>query len=147
MAHESHCAGGSYDTVRDALQSARCLIRPRGAQALMASCPLHTDHTPSLSVTWRPSTPGGRCGAVLLHCFSCRADAADLAAALGLRVADLFDAPLPAPTPKRCTVPGPHAGDQLPPGSHRGRSPHGSPPTTTRPVTNGDACGSTPTPI
>lgn len=98
MAHESHCAGSSYDTVRDALQSAGCLIRPRGAQALMARCPLHTDHTPSLSVTWRPSTPGGRCGAVLLHCFSCRADAADLAAALGLRVADLFDAPLPAPT-------------------------------------------------
>lgn len=98
MAHESHCAGGSYDTVRDALQSAGCLIRPRGAEALMASCPLHTDHTPSLSVTWRPSTSGGRGGAVLLHCFSCRADAADLAAALGLRVADLFDAPLPAPT-------------------------------------------------
>jgi hypothetical protein len=60
----------------------------------MASCPLHTDHTPSLSVTWRDSTQAGRGGAVLLHCFSCQAAAADIAAALGMRLADLFDNPV-----------------------------------------------------
>ncbi|WP_156296811.1 hypothetical protein [Mycobacterium paragordonae] len=33
-----------------------------------------------------------------MHCFSCGAGIADLAAAVGLRVAELFDAPAPAPT-------------------------------------------------
>ena len=94
-AHQSRRPGSAFDTVRDALQSAGQLIRPRGADAFMASCPLHTDHTPSLSVAWRESTPAGHSGAVLLHCFSCQAGAADIAAALGLRVADLFDNPAP----------------------------------------------------
>src|ERR1700739_3078027 len=90
----------ALDDVRAALQSAGHSIRPRGSDAFMASCPLHTDPSPSLSVTWRQNTPachGG--GAVLLHCFSCQAPAADLAAALGLRVADLFDNPAPPPGP------------------------------------------------
>ncbi len=64
----------------------------------MASCPLHTDHSPSLSVGWRESTRAGRGGAVLLHCFSCQAPAADIATAVGLRLADLFDNPSPTPT-------------------------------------------------
>lgn len=97
MSHQTDCAGASLDTVRDALQAAGHLIRPRGADAFMASCPLHDDRSPSLSVNWRPATYAGHGGAVLLHCFSCGADAADLAGALGLRVADLFDAPLPEP--------------------------------------------------
>ena len=71
----------------------------------MASCPLHTDHTPSLSVTWRDKTPAGRSGAVLLHCFSCQAAAADIAAALGLRVADLFDNPAPPATQRNPLTP------------------------------------------
>jgi hypothetical protein len=62
----------------------------------MANCPLHPDHSPSLSVGWRENTRTGRGGAVLLHCFSCGAPAADIAGALGLRLADLFDNPAPA---------------------------------------------------
>lgn len=105
MSHQTDCAGASLDTVRDALQAAGYLMRPRGADAFMASCPLHTDHSPSLSVTWRPATHPGRGGAVLLHCFSCGGHAAELAGALGLRVADLFDAPLPEPTRETFTRP------------------------------------------
>ena len=37
----------------------------------------------------------GHSGAVLLHCFSCQAGAADITAALGLRLSDLFDNPAP----------------------------------------------------
>jgi DNA primase len=81
--------------VRDALHAAGQVIRPRGTDAFMASCPLHSDHTPSLSVAWRESTPAGHSGAVLLHCFSCQAGAADITAALGLRLSDLFDNPVP----------------------------------------------------
>lgn len=85
----------AFDAVRAALHAAGQLTRPRGTDAFMASCPLHDDHTPSLSVAWRESTRGGRGGAVLLHCFSCNAGAGDIAAALGLRLSDLFDNPLP----------------------------------------------------
>ncbi|PJE04734.1 hypothetical protein [Mycobacterium sp.] len=101
MSHSISRAGSSLDTVREALQAGGSVLRPRGAEAFMASCPLHTDHSPSLSVTWRPSTNSRQGGAVLLHCFSCAAQAADLAGALGLRVADLFDDP---PQPSRQTV-------------------------------------------
>jgi hypothetical protein len=97
--HQTRRPGSAFDDVRDALQSAGRSIRPRGSDAFMASCPLHTDHTPSLSVTWRESTAFGHGGAVLLHCFSCQADATDIAAALGMRVADLFDNPAP-PSPQ-----------------------------------------------
>ena len=51
------------------------------------------------------STPAGRSGAVLLHCFSCQAGAADIAAALGLRVADLFDNPAPPATQRNPLTP------------------------------------------
>lgn len=85
----------ALDQVRDALQAAGHTIRPRGSEAFMANCPLHTDHSPSLSVGWRDTTPAGRGGAVLLHCFSCQAPAAEIAGALGLRLADLFDNPAP----------------------------------------------------
>ena len=94
--HQTRRPGTALDHVRDALQAAGHSIRPRGGEAFMASCPLHTDHSPSLSVGWRKDTRAGRGGAVLLHCFSCQAPAADIAAALGLRLADLFDNPAPA---------------------------------------------------
>jgi hypothetical protein len=48
-----------------------------------------------LSVARRESTRVGHGGAVLLHCFSCQAPAADIAATLGMRIADLFDNPAP----------------------------------------------------
>ena len=91
--HQTPRPGTALDHVRDALQAAGHSIRPRGGEAFMASCPLHTDHSPSLSVGWRENTRAGRGGAVLLHCFSCQAPAADIAGALGLRLADLFDNP------------------------------------------------------
>ena len=93
-AHQTRRPRSAFDDVHDALQAAGQSIRARGADVFMASCPLHTDHTPSLSVTWRDSTQPGRGGAVLLHCFSCQSGAADIAAALGLRLADLFDNPV-----------------------------------------------------
>ncbi|SOJ57000.1 hypothetical protein MSIMFB_04478 [Mycobacterium simulans] len=93
--HQTRSPGTALDHVRDALQATGHSIRPRGGEAFMASCPLHTDHSPSLSVGWRENTRAGRGGAVLLHCFSCQAPAAEIAGALGLRLADLFDNPAP----------------------------------------------------
>jgi hypothetical protein len=84
--------GRAFDIVRDAIEASGALTRARGEHSLMASCPLHSDTNPSLSVTWRPRRREAG-GAVLLHCFSCRAEAADIAAAIGLSMTDLFDAP------------------------------------------------------
>lgn len=98
-AHQTRTPRSAFDDVHDALHAAGQSVRPRGSDALTASCPLHTDHTPSLSVTWRESTHAGRGGAVLLHCFSCQAAAAEIAAALGMRLADLFDNPIPPAGP------------------------------------------------
>ena len=86
--------GRAFDIVRAAIELRGAPIRPRGEHALMTSCPLHPDTNPSLSVTWKPRTPST--GAVLLHCFSCGAHAADIAAGFGLRLADLFDQAVPA---------------------------------------------------
>lgn len=94
-AYQNRSPRTALDRVRDALEAAGHTIRPRGVQAFMASCPLHTDHSPSLSVGWRDNTRAGRGGAVLLHCFSCQTPAAEIAGAVGLRLADLFDNPAP----------------------------------------------------
>jgi hypothetical protein len=104
----------ALDVVREALQAAGHSIRPRGPEAFMASCPLHTDHSPSLSVGWRENTRAGRGGAVLLHCFSCQAPAGDIAAALGLRLADLFDNPAPAAGQHRPRAAQPTAARRVP---------------------------------
>ncbi|BBZ38816.1 toprim domain-containing protein [Mycobacterium conspicuum] len=112
--HQSRRPGTALDHVRDALQAAGHSIRPRGGDAFMASCPLHTDHSPSLSVGWRENTHAGRGGAVLLHCFSCQAPAADIAAALGLRLADLFDNPAPATGQGRTRAAQPKAARRVP---------------------------------
>lgn len=58
----------------------------------MACCPVHEDSTPSLHVTWRR---GHRGGGVLVFCHGCQAQADQIAEALGLTLADLFDEPLP----------------------------------------------------
>ena len=47
---QTRSPGTALDQVRDALQAAGHTIRPRGGEAFMASCPLHADHSPSLSV-------------------------------------------------------------------------------------------------
>ena len=101
-----------FTFVRDAIEATGALTRSRAEHSLMASCPLHNDADPSLSVTWKPR-PHRAGGAVLLHCFSCGADAGAIAAAIGLRMSDLFDEPpssvrrarvrthpRPRPTPK-----------------------------------------------
>lgn len=64
----------------------------------MALCPVHGDSHRSLSVKYDT-----RREAVLFNCFTCHADYADIAAAIGLDKQDLFDAPLPekTQTPKR----------------------------------------------
>lgn len=79
----------ALDSLRGVIEASGAAWRPRGQHALMASCPLHEDATPSLSITWtaRP----GRAGMVLLHCFACQAPARDLAQAFGLHLGDLFD--------------------------------------------------------
>ncbi|MBY0443554.1 MAG: hypothetical protein K2Q25_15715 [Mycobacteriaceae bacterium] len=107
--HQTPRPGSAFEIVLDALHAARQMIRPRGPEAFMASCPLHADHTPSLSVRWRDNTRTGHSGGVvLLHCFSCQAPAVDITTALGIRTADLFDNPAqPAEqrTPIRRTQP------------------------------------------
>lgn len=96
-AHQTHRPRSAFEHVHQAFEAAGHHIRSRGPDAFMAGCPLHTDRSPSLSVTWRPTRGGVGAGAVLMHCFSCQASIADLAAAVGLRVADLFDDPAPVP--------------------------------------------------
>lgn len=97
----SSTPGQALEIMRDALSDAGSQLRPRGPHAFMASCPLHSDVNPSLSVTWRLSTRDQSAGGVvLLHCFSCNGDPANITAALGLRLSDLFDNPH-APTTGR----------------------------------------------
>jgi DNA primase len=111
-------AGRAFEIIRAAIESSGAPTRTRGEHSLMTSCPLHQDTTPSLSVTWKPRTLN-TAGVVLLHCFSCGAHAATIAAAFGLRMSDLFDesaqthprhvkptpAPHPPAPPRRATEP------------------------------------------
>lgn len=117
-------AGNALIVVRAALESSGAFIRDRNPEAFMASCPLHADANPSLSVTWKTRGIKGT-GVVLLHCFSCQGSAGEVSAALGPRLADLFDdadepgrssqrrsparyahvaTPAPAPLPARITT-------------------------------------------
>ena len=58
----------------------------RASAGWQARCPAHEDRSPSLSI--REGS-----GAILLHCFA-GCDTSEIVAALGLRMADLFDEPL-----------------------------------------------------
>jgi hypothetical protein len=97
--------GASFRRVADALIASGCNPRERGWQ-IDALCPVHGDRTPSLSVTWRD-------GRTLLHCHVCTSSATpEIVSALGLSLADLFDAPAEkqdrpaAPRrPRRASVP------------------------------------------
>lgn len=77
----------SIDRVRDALADR---VRNERGDSLQALCPCHDDSTASLSVTYR-SGDAQRGGMVLFHCHGCGADAADIAAELGLTLPELFD--------------------------------------------------------
>ena len=64
-------------------------VKAAGSGKWTARCPAHADTNPSLSISL------GRDGAILLKCFAgCTTEA--IVAALGLKLADLFDKPLPA---------------------------------------------------
>jgi AAA domain-containing protein len=54
----------------------------------MAQCPAHDDRNPSLSLTWT----GGDNPLTLMYCFA-GCDNQDIMAAIGLRMADLYDKP------------------------------------------------------
>lgn len=82
----------SFDRVTDALQAQGLAPRNVRGDSVKALCPAHDEQTPSFSVTWRAAPTGGR---TLLHCFGCQAESADLAAAIDLTLADLYDEPLP----------------------------------------------------
>lgn len=109
-ARSLHQPGRALEIVRCAFERGGAPIRPRGDHAFMASCPLHPDANPSLSVTWRACTRTSSAGGmVLLHCFSCNGHPTDITAALGLRLADLFDNPQPRnPDQERPTAPPRH---------------------------------------
>lgn len=78
----------SIDRVRQALVDGG--FKPgRGTDSFVALCPVHGDKSPSLSVTYDATNER-----TLVHCFTCEADFREIAAALNLSPADLFDRPL-----------------------------------------------------
>ena len=82
----------SLDRVYRALDEQGRQPRLRGTH-IQARCPLHEDASPSLSIDWKSAS-----GMTLLACHSgsCpAADEKDILEALGLRLTDRFDAPLP----------------------------------------------------
>ena len=85
---EHRAADRSIDRVWRALADNDCKPSKQGNR-FTALCPVHGDTNASLSVSY--DSAGEK---TLLHCFSCNAAAADITAALGLEVGDLFDRPL-----------------------------------------------------
>ncbi len=82
-------------------------VKQTGADRWIARCPAHEDRTPSLSVRETAD------GTVLIKCFGPGCSAADIVAAVGLELRDLFP-PLPEGEhrrrPSRHRIP---AGDRL----------------------------------
>ena len=72
----------AYERIRSALES-RGTTKETGDTKLVAQCPAHDDRNPSLSLT-------GIEGSALLYCHA-GCSQADVVAALGLTMADLFD--------------------------------------------------------
>jgi len=86
----------------DRLLSALKRVRAKGDGASwMASCPVHAEKTPSLSIKLEQD------GTMLMHCFGCCANGVQVAEALGIPVSDLFP-PHPHDTPGRR---GPYTGN------------------------------------
>lgn len=82
-------AATSLDRVFEALDRGGYKPEKR-SNSFKALCPIHGDAKQSLSVKYDSSA-----GKILFHCFGCEAPAGEIAAALGLTMSDLFDAPLP----------------------------------------------------
>ena len=75
----------AYERLLDALTAAGSRVQTRGGDRAAATCPAHDDRAASLSVS------RGTKGAVLTCQAGC--DREDVLAAIGLRMADLFDKP------------------------------------------------------
>lgn len=69
-------------------------VKDRGYGRWLAKCPAHDDRSPSLSIRETED------GTVLIRCFA-GCGAADIVAAVGLELRDLFPAPLPTGTHSR----------------------------------------------
>ncbi|MDX9976196.1 MAG: DNA primase [FCB group bacterium] len=69
-------------------------VRDRGHGRWIAKCPAHGDRSPSLSIRETGD------GTILVKCFA-GCGAADIVAAVGLELRDLFPAPLPTGTHSR----------------------------------------------
>ncbi|MCY0922883.1 hypothetical protein OS965_32870 [Streptomyces sp. H27-G5] len=77
----------SLHSITEKLTDAQCRPRLRGTDHLDSCCPAHDDSSPSLTVDWKPNP-----GRVLVCCQTgCATD--DVAAALGMTLADLYDEP------------------------------------------------------
>jgi len=81
----------SLERIRNALSD---LIDNDRGDSFTAHCPCHDDSTASLSVTWRAGD-AARGGLVLMNCHGCGASAVEIAEAVALKAADLFDDPPP----------------------------------------------------
>ncbi len=58
-------------------------VRNRGGGKWMASCPCHTDKTPSLAI----KEDGGT---ILLHCFSQQCSPQEICSSIGIEITELF---------------------------------------------------------
>lgn len=67
----------------ESLLSRMSKVRRRGNNKWMVSCPCHEDRTPSLAIK-------DDNGSILLHCFSQGCAPADICAAIGHEISDLF---------------------------------------------------------
>jgi len=81
-------SGNSFDKITEALNKHGSTIKGTGTYKAMAQCPAHDDRNPSLSLTWT----GGDNPLTLMYCFA-GCDNQDIMAAIGLRMADLYDKP------------------------------------------------------
>ena len=68
-------------------------VRDRGGRQWYARCPAHNDNSPSLSIKETND------GTVLIHCFA-MCSPADIVAAIGIELADLFAEKLEPPKPE-----------------------------------------------
>lgn len=78
-------SANAFDRLTDALEKRGSHVKRTGDRQAVAQCPAHDDNSPSLSLR-----RGDECA--LLHCFA-GCQPADVVAALGLRLADLYDNP------------------------------------------------------
>lgn len=99
----------SLDRVLRALDEQGRQPKLRGHH-VQARCPLHNNHSRSLSVDWKAD----RDGFTQLNCHSCHATERDILEALGLTLSDRFDTP-----PRRPDTPAPFPVHRVQPPANR----------------------------